>query len=85
MGNGGIWGIMVVLEARVGELLRFRGEALLDGESRSSWTLCSGSKSSGGSMFSLLKPLLVLPEVLGVPVTEFVVFRRGWVCLRGLF
>lgn len=77
-------GIAELREAFVGALLLFRGEAFFVGDSGSGWALCSGSKSSVGSMFSLFAIFLALVVVLGVLAIELVVFRLDCVCLRGL-
>jgi hypothetical protein len=69
---------------RVGALFLLRGDALFDGDSGSGWTLCSGSKTSEGSIASPIKPFFPLPDIRGVLAIEFVVFRLGCVCRRGL-
>lgn len=68
-------------------LFVFRGDdALLEGDACSGAMLCSGSKTSEGSIFSPEVAFLPLPPVRGVGTTEFVVFLldAGAADLRGL-
>lgn len=85
VGSGG--GSSAVADAqgvRMGALFCFLGDALLEGDACSGAALCSGSKSSEGSMFSPTIALRVRPEVRGVLGIEAAVFLLDWVCLLGL-
>lgn len=66
-------------------LFLFRGDAFLVGDSGSGCMVCSGSKISEGSMFSLAVLFLARPPVRGVAATEVVVFRLAAGAFRGLF
>ena len=73
--GGGSSGVAEARGFRTGALFRFRGDAFLDGESGSGCTVCSGSKISEGSIFSLARIFFDRPPVRGVAAMEFVVFR----------
>lgn len=64
-------------------LLRFRGDALLEGDSGSGIAVSSGSKISEGSMFSFARLFFARPPVRGVAVVV-VVFRLEAGAFRGL-
>ncbi len=83
--GGGNSGVAEFLELREGALFRFRGDALFDGDpSFCCRMLCSVSNDSGGRMLSSADAFLILPDVRGVDIPEFVVFLLDCVCLRGL-
>lgn len=85
VGNGGgSSGVLEERPPRTGALFRFRGDALLEGDSGSGCAVSSGSRISEGSMFSFATVFLARPPVRGVLATAFVVFRLDAGAFRGL-